>query len=173
MLCQESKIVRNCFENVLLQCQRTSCISQLRVASVGIGGIICCFLVESGFNRCILMNSDSLLCSLFWFFHKFLQSCDNDFNRAHLNRQKRASSREQEIRCKGGRRTDGLVRRHRMSTTALNCERLLTAVVSLEASHHRPSPAHTPGPHRRSLSHQRQHCQWIIVQSHGFMVQAY
>lgn len=42
--------------------------------------------------------------------------------------------------------TDGLVRRHRMSTTALNCERLLTAVVSLGASHHRPSPAHTPGP---------------------------
>lgn len=66
--------------------------------------------------------------------------------------------------------TDGLVRRHRMSTTALNCERLLTAVVSLGASHHRPSPAHTPGPHRRSLSHQRQHCEWIIVQSHGFMV---
>lgn len=40
--------------------------------------------------------------------------------------------------------TDGLVRRHRMSTTALNCERLLTAVVSPGASHHRPSPARTP-----------------------------
>lgn len=56
--------------------------------------------------------------------------------------------------------TDGLVRRHRMSTTALNCERLLTAVVSQGASHHRPSPAlalaRTP-PSLPHLTHQREH----------------
>lgn len=126
----------------LPQRQWPCCISQLRITSVGHGGIIW-WLVGSGFNRCILMNSDSAL---------FSGSFTNSYRtvtmiliaptwtgkNVRLLVNRRLYVKEGVGRVAG---TDALVRRHRMSTTALNCERLLTAVVSLGASHHRPSPA--------------------------------
>lgn len=139
--------MRNCFENVLLQRQRTSCKSQLREASVGIGGIICCRLVESGAFLWTATLRSALFSGSFTNSYRavtmILIAPTWTGKNVRLLVNRRLDVKEGVWRVAG---TDGLVRRHRMSTTALNCERLLTAVVSLGASHHRPSPAHTPGP---------------------------